>query len=230
MAKRLNKYFKTLATKNYINKKIIDNNYIKYIARNIRLPELYVRSEYRKAKSYIYHRVVSLRNNNRVLALSARTGIAVPKLIKLILLGDLKLDKDGIESFLRICETAMPEVPARAGNNFTVGDLDGFLNVFLKKQLEVVIKDKLYAKVMPDGSLFFSNHAVYNALKEYFLAVGIDVGNPAAAKKYMIKLANQLRDKKLLAKKITEGYYSNSFVVEKDGKEKTEYGIFINAY
>ncbi len=43
----------------------------------------------------------------------------------------------------------------------------------------------------------------------------------------MIKLANQLRDKKLLAKKITEGYYSNSFKVIKDGKEKTEYGIFV---
>ena len=151
MAKRLNKYFKTLATKNYINKKIIDNNYIKYIAKNIRLPELYVQAEYRKAKSYIYHRVVYLRNDKRVLLLSARTGIAIPKLIKLILLGDLKLDKDGIESFLRICEATMPEVPVRAGNNFAVGDLDGFLSVFLKKQLEVVIQDKLYAIVMPDG-------------------------------------------------------------------------------
>ena len=124
----------------------------------------------------------------------------------------------------------MPEVPVRADNNFAVGDLDGFLNVFLKKQLEVVKQGKLYTKVMPDGSLFFSNHAIYNALKEYFFAVGIDVGNPAAAKKYMIKLANQLRDKKLLAKKITEGYYSNSFKIEKDGKEITEYGVFINAY
>ena len=198
--------------------------------QNIHLPKLYVRSEYRKAKSYIYHRVVSLRNNNKVFLLSARTGIAVLELIKLILLGDLKLNKDGIESFLMICEAAMPEVPVRADNSFTVGDLDGFLNLFLKKQLEVVIKGKLYTKVMPDGSLFFSNHAVYNALKEYFGAVGINIGTPAAAKKYMIKLANQLRDKKLLAKKITEGYYSNSFKVEKDGKEKTEYGIFVKDF
>ena len=233
MAKRLNKYFKTLAIKNYINKKIIDKGYIKYIAKNISLSEPYVRSEYKKAKSYVYHRVVYLRNNKRVLLLSARTGIPIPKLIKLILLGDLRLNKDGIESFLRICEAAMPEVPAlslKQNNSFAVGDLDGFLHVFLKKQLEVVKQDKLYTKVMPDGSLFFSNHAVYNALKEYFCVVGIDVGTPAAAKKYMVKLVNQLRDKKLLAKKITEGYYSNSFKVEKDGKEITEYGVFVKDF
>ena len=114
-------------------------------------------------------------------------------------------------------------------NILIINDLNLFINEYLEKQLDIPVRQdgRINAKVLDDKTMFFSNNAIYQSLKQYFKLFNHDIGTPAEAKKYMIALVNQLRDKNMLAKKITQGFYSNSFMTKVNGRVKREYGVFV---
>ena len=237
--KKIAKYFDNLA-KNYYHKNIkVDNDFFKFIANKINTSEIYCKSEYRKAQVKLYNRISYFKKNKSIIELSDYTGISISDLLNFFLLSDLKLTKKGVETLKRFYNLSMSaEKPVKnketAAKNKTddapVIMLSVFLN-YLKKQLKYPLRTdgRINVRTMPDGTVFYSNNAVYQALKTYFKSNrSQDIGSPVDAKKYMVGLVNQLRDAGLLAKKINKGYYSNSFTVKDgDGRFRREFGIFI---
>ena len=235
---KITKYFDNL-TKNYYKKNVkVDNDFFKFIASKINSSDIYCKSEYRKAQVKLYNRISYFKKNKNIISLSEYTGISVDDLLKLVISDDLKLTKTGIELFKRIYDLSVSAYKSKKSNKPTPQNkkdndiiiLWDFLN-HLKKQLQYPLRTdgRINVRVMPDGTIFYSNNAVYQALKSYFKNNrSQDIGSPVDAKRYMIKLVDQLRDADLLAKKINKGYYSNSFTVKDgDGAIRKEHGIFI---
>ncbi len=239
--KKITGYFDNVA-RNYYHKNIkVDNDFFKFIANKLNSSEIYCKSEYRKAQVKLYNRISYFRKNKNIISLSESTGISMDEFLKFVLSGDLKLTKTGIEIFKRIYDASVSaykslekksnESPAPQSKK---DDAPLILSVFLnclKKQLKYPLRTdgRINVRTMPDGAVFYSNNAVYQALKSYFKNNrSQDIGSPVEAKKHMVRLVNQLRDADLLAKKINKGYYSNSFTVKDgDGIIRKEYGIFI---
>ncbi len=233
--KKFMKYFDSLAI-NYYHRNIkVDNDFFKFIASKINSSDIYCKSEYRKAQIRLYHKI------NKVKKLSNDTGININELLNLVSTDNLKLTKNGIELFKHIYDLSVfayksiekkSNEPTKSQNkkDDDILILSDFLN-YLKKQLQYPLRTdgRINVRVMPDGEVFYSNNAVYQALKTYFNNNrSLDIGSPVDAKRYMIKLVDQLRDADLLAKKINKGYYSNSFTVKDgDGAIRKEYGIFV---
>jgi hypothetical protein len=236
--KKITKYFDNLA-RNYYHRNIkVDNDFFKFIASKINSSDIFCKSEYVKARSRLYKRISYFKKNKNIILLSESTGISLDDLLKLVISDDLKLTKTGIELFKRIYDLSVSAYKFKKSNELTPQNkkdndtiiLWDFLN-YLKKQLQYQLRTdgRINVRVMPDGTIFYSNNAIYQALKTYFKNNrSIDIGSPVDAKRYMIKLVDQLRDADLLAKKINKGYYSNSFTVKDgDGAIRKEHGIFI---
>ena len=237
--KKIAKYFDNLA-KNYYHKNIkVDNDFFKFIANKINTSEIYCKSEYIKARSRFYKKISYFKKNKNIILLSEYTGISIEELLKFFLSSDLKLTKTSVETLKRFYDLSMSaEKPVRNTEPLAKNKKDDapviilsiFLN-YLKKQLKYPLRTdgRINVRTMPDGTVFYSNNAVYQALNSYFKDNrSQDIGSPPEAKKYMVKLVDHLRAAKLLAKKINKGYYSNSFTVKDgDGKFRREFGIFV---
>jgi hypothetical protein len=230
---KIAKYFDNLA-KNYYNKNIkVDDDFFKFIANKINSSEIYCKSEYRRAQVKLYNRISYFKKNKNIISLSQHTGISVETLLKFFLSYDLKLTKTFVEALKHFYDLSIAaeepnkntEPPAQNKKDDIQLILSPFL-IHLKKQLKYPLRTdgRINVRTMPDGTVFYSNNAIYQALKTYFK----DIDSPASAKKYMIQLVDRLRDKEMLAKKINKGYYSNSFTVKDgDGTVRREFGIFI---
>lgn len=237
--KKIAEYFDSVA-RNYYHKNIkVDNEFFKFIAKKINSSDIYCKSEYVKARSRLYKKISYFKKNQNIISLSEYTGISMDELLKFVISSDLKLTKNGIDLFKRIYDASVSAYKSKEKNKTELQEqlveqlpeikiiLTPFL-IHLKKQLQYPLRTdgRINVRIMQNGIVFYSNNAIYQALKTYFKDENID--SPAAAKKYMVQFVNQLRDRGLLAKKINEGYYSNSFIVKDgDGKVRRENGVFM---
>ncbi len=234
---KITKYFDNLA-RNYYRKNVkVDNDFFKFIASKINSSDIYCKSEYRKAQVKLYNRISYFRKNKNIILLSEYTGISVDDLLKFFISGDLKLTKTNIETLRWFYNLSEVSIKNKLKNDkLSVGEnnkndvqliLPPFL-IHLKKQLKYQYRTdgRVNAQVMQDGTIFYSNNAIYQALKTYF--TDVTISSLEEAKQYMIQLVDKLRNANLLAKKINKGYYSNSFIfTDEEGRARKEFGIFI---
>lgn len=141
---KFKKYFDNMALNFYHKKQRADNNYLKYVAGKIHASAIYCKSEYKKAQIKFYHKVSRVKN------ISVNTGISIENLIELVYLGDLKLNKPGIDSFTHIftaVKQSSPLTPVIIADKQVDNvknkpeslniSLDNFL-IHLSKQLETI--------------------------------------------------------------------------------------------
>ena len=224
--KKYKKYFNTFVLNKFLYGEKITAKDIKFISSKINASGIYVKIEIRKAKNYIKKRVLMLSRNLKLANLSAVYGIPIENLINLALQKDLILTERGIESFKRILKETEAFNKGITEESYAISDINAFvqlLNLLHKPDSEVVRSGKIKA-----GTDFYSNKEIYNTLKKYWGAFGVDIGTIVQAKKQMTALIEQFKDKGLLAKKINKGYYSNSFtVLNEKGRKVKKYGVFL---
>ena len=223
--KKYKKYFNTFVlNKFFANEKITVKDYV-FIASKINSSNIYVKSEIKICKNYLKKRLFALRRNPKLTGIAAAYNIPIENLIKLVLTGDLSLTKRKFKWFERILkETQGGKAPEE--KSYGISDINAFvqlLNLSHKPDGEVVRSGKI-----KDGTDFYSNKEIYNTLKKYWGAFGVDIGTIVQAKRQMTELINRFRDKGLLAKKINKGYFSNSFtVLNEKGRKIKKYGVFL---
>lgn len=222
--KKDKKYFDSFVLNKFFSKEKITIKDIKFIASKINAGSIYVQSEIRKSRNYLNKRILILNRSQKLSVLSAVYNIPIENMINLVLRKDLSLTKDGIESFKRILkETHGAKITEES---YEISDINAFiqlLNLTHKSDPDVVRSGRIKA-----GVEFYSNFEIYQSLKKYWEAFGIDIGTLAQTKKQRIVLINQFRAQGLLAKKINNGYFSNSFtVLNEKGRQVKKYGVFL---
>lgn len=231
ISKKNKKYFNTFVLNKFLRGEKISDKDIKFIASKINASDIYVKIEIRKVKNYLKKRILILKRNKKLSALAIVVDIPIQNLINLVLHKDLSLTKNGIERFNRILKELQGFKKYDASEksqeeSYTISDINAFiqlLNLRHKPDIDVVRSGKI-----KDGVEFYSNSEIYQALKKYWGAFGADIGTIIQAKKQMIALIDQFRDKGLLAKKINKGYFSNSFtVLNEKGRKIKKYGVFL---
>ena len=220
-------YFNTFVLNKFLSGEKITVRDYSFIAKKINASATYVKSEIKFCKTYLKKRLFALRHNPKLTGISTVYNIPIENLIKLVLTKDLFLTKRKFESFERILkETQGLKSPEK--KSYAISDINAFvqlLNLSHKPDEEVVRSGKI-----KDGTDFYSNKEIYNTLKKYWDAFGVDIVTLAQTEKLRIELINQFRNKGLLAKKINKGFFSNSFIVlNEKGRKVKKYGVFLKS-
>lgn len=241
---KVKRYFDKVVLKNYFNREKISKQALKAAAKTLNIFYSEAKAEFRKAYIRLSVRINYLKKSNKVTLLNYKTGITKEKLINLTLNGNISLSKKGVKDVITIYE-AIKEVNELAGstakavqyndnqevNSYSYNiSLKYFLET-LKKQINTVYNGNINAMFVGNGSVFFSNNAVYRAIKEYYKIIGMeDIGSISCktAKEQTLWLINEFRNADLLFYKINKGFYSNTAIIKfEDGRSQKVYGIFL---
>ena len=224
--KKHKKYFNTFVLNKFLANEKITAKDCTFIASKINSSNVYVKSEIKKCKNYLKKRPYLLRHNPKLTNLVVVYNIPIENLIKLVLRGDLILTKRNFEKFKGILkETHGVKMPEE--ESYKISDISVFIKLLSfnhKPDIDVVVR----SGKIKNGTDFYSNKEIYDTLKKYWDAFGVDIGTLAQTEKLRIALINQFRDKGLLAKQINNGYFSNSFtVLNEKGRKFKKYGVFL---
>ena len=243
---KVKRYFNKVVLRNYFSKEKITKQALKAVAKTLNIFYMEAKAEHRKAYVRLSVRINYLKRSRKITFLNYKTGIDVEKLIHLALSGNIILSKKGVKDVIAIYE-AFKETNGFPKSESSYNDVEHanvnlnseynisvkyFLET-LKKQINTISNGNINAMFLTNGSAFFSNNAIYNAIKEYYKNMMLgDIGDISGkkAKEQTLWLVNEFRNGGMLFYKVNEGYYSNTALIKfKDGKTQKAYGIFLKA-
>jgi hypothetical protein len=241
---KVKRYFDKVVLKNYFSREKITKQALKAAAKTLNIFYSEAKTEHRKAYVRLSVRINYLKRSHKVTFLNYKTGITKEKLINLTLNGNIDLSKKGVNDVVTIHE-AIKEVNGLAGSTAKVVEYEDnqetnsdsynisvkyFLETLLK-QINTVYSGNINAMFLSNGSVFFSNNAMYRAIKEYYKITMIgDIGSISGkkAKGQTLWLINKFREMDMLFHRINKGYYSNTAIIKfEDGRSQKVYGIFL---
>lgn len=243
---KVKRYFDKVIIRNYFNKEKISKQALKAAAKTLNIFYSEAKAEYRKAYVRLSVRINYLKRSRKVTLLNYKTGVNVETLINLALNENIDLSKKGVANVIAVYE-AIKEVnelvDSAAKEHEYEGDQEANSNSYninveyfletLKKQINTVYGGRINAMFLDNGSAFFSNNAIYRAIKEYYKIIGMeDIGSISGkkAKGQTLWLINEFRDTDMLFFNINKGFYSNTAIIKlEDGRSHNAYGIFLKA-
>ena len=243
---KVKRYFDKIVTKNYFDKEKITKQALKAAAKTLNIFYSEAKTEYRKAYVRLAVRINYLWKSNKVTILNYRTGITKDVLINLVLKGNISLSKKGVNDVIALYESiiktnkfneSISNAVISSDNKEIYNDNDNEYNISieyflqtLKQQINTVSNGNINAMIT-NGAVFFSNNAIYRAIKEYYQIIGFeDIGSISGkkAKEQTLWLINEFRALDMLFYKINKGFYSNSVIIKfEDGRSQKVYGIFL---
>ena len=243
---KVKRYFDKVALQNYLKNEKITKLALKAAAKTLNIFYSEAKTEYRKAYVRLAVRINYLWKSNKVTILNYRTGITKDVLINLVLKGNISLSKKGVNDVIALYESiiktnkfneSISNAVISSDNKEIYNDNDNEYNISieyflqtLKQQINTVSNGNINAMIT-NGAVFFSNNAIYRAIKEYYKIIGFeDIGSISGkkAKEQTLWLINEFRALDMLFYKISKGFYSNSVIIKfEDGRSQKVYGIFL---
>lgn len=243
---KVKRYFDKVVITNYFDKEKITKQALKAAAKTLNIFYSEAKTEYRKAYVRLAVRINYLWKSNKVTLLNYRTGITKDVLINLVLKGNISLSKKGVNDVIALYESiiktnkfneSISNAVKSSDNKEIDNDNDNEYNISieyflqtLKQQINTVSNGNINAMIT-NGAVFFSNNAIYRAIKEYYKIIGFeDIGSISSkkAKEQTLWLINEFRALDMLFYKINKGFYSNTAIIKfEDGRSQKVYGIFL---
>lgn len=243
---KVKRYFDKVVITNYFDKEKITKQALKAAAKTLNIFYSEAKTEYRKAYVRLAVRINYLWKSNKVTLLNYRTGITKDVLINLVLKGNISLSKKGVNDVIALYESiiktnkfneSISNAVKSSDNKEIDNDNDNEYNISieyflqtLKQQINTVSNGNINAMIT-NGAVFFSNNAIYRAIKEYYQIIGFeDIGSISSkkAKEQTLWLINEFRALDMLFYKINKGFYSNTAIIKfEDGRSQKVYGIFL---
>ena len=252
---KVKRYFDKVVITNYFDKEKITKQALKAGAKTLNIFYSEAKTEYRKAYVRLAVRINYLWKSNKVTLLNYRTGITKDVLINLVLKGNVSLSKKGVNDVIALYESiiktnkfneSISNAVISSDNKEIYNDNDNdndneynisieyFLQT-LKQQINTVSNGNINAMILSNGAVFFSNNAIYRAIKEYYKIIGFeDIGSISGkrAKEQTLWLINEFRASDMLFYKINKKFYSNTVLIQREldgGKANNikSYGIFL---
>ncbi len=246
---KVKRYFDKVALQNYLKNEKITKLALKAAAKTLNIFYSEAKTEYRKAYVRLAVRINYLWKSNKVKILNYRTGIKKDVLINLILKGIIELSKKGVNDVITLYESIIKTNKFNESISNAVESSDNkeinphheynisikyFLQT-LKKQINTVSNGNINAMILSNGAVFFSNNAIYRAIKEYYNIIGFEyIGSISGkkAKEQTLWLINEFRASDMLFYKINKKFYSNTVLIQREldgGKANNikSYGIFL---
>ncbi len=246
---KVKRYFDKVALQNYLKNEKITKLALKAAAKTLNIFYSEAKTEYRKAYVRLAVRINYLWKSNKVTILNYRTGITKDVLINLILKGIIELSKKGVNDVITLYESIIKTNKFNESISNAVESSDNkeinpyheynisikyFLQT-LKKQINTVSNGNINAMILSNGAVFFSNNAIYRAIKEYYNIIGFEyIGSISGkkAKEQTLWLINEFRASDMLFYKINKKFYSNTVLIQREldgGKANNikSYGIFL---
>ncbi|MHB1680972.1 MAG: hypothetical protein ACYCTB_10790 [bacterium] len=221
-----------------IRKKKNAPEFLQSASTRLLVPVYICRGELKKARTRLYNRVKYLKKSEKIEYLFSVTPFNIETLINFALDKSLILTNDGVESFLHIVYATL-ESQKEGGQEIyekVTSDISSWFNVidylkFLVNEINREHNNNINAIMLLNGSSFFSNYALYKALKGYCRHEGRMIGNIADddTKKKLIYVVSRFKELNLLYYNVNKGFYSNTALIERENKKNNSkiYGIFL---
>lgn len=246
---KVKRYFDKVVLRNYFSGEKTTKQALKAAAKTLNIFYMEAKSEHRKAYVRLSVRINYLKRSRKITSLNYKTGVDVEKLIHLALNENIILSKKGVKDVIAIYE-ALKEVINKSSNlagnaveysehaddkelnpNSEYNISVKYFTETLKKQINTVSGGNINAMFVNNGSVFFSNNAIYRAIKEYYKKAMLgDIGliSGKKAKEQTLWLINEFRNSDMFFYKVNKGYYSNTVLIKfENGKIQKVYGIFL---